>query len=232
MATPTLTSLGDTFGLWPLLGKRLAIFADAHLGSGDKGLATLERLKAISGEDPVDVHRKFLPSLTGVRLPIRFALACNELPRFSDNADALASRLLILPFRNSFLGREDRQREAKLRTEASGILNWALAGLRRLRKQSRFTIPKASEDALVEFERHTSPVKAFIGDRCELGANYTVARDTLWTAWREWADSCGQKQGTKSLLGVRLRSLLPDVGRSQPRDGESRLDLYSGLQLK
>jgi hypothetical protein len=47
---PTLASLGGNFGLWPLLGKTLAIVSDARLsGRGDTAVV-VERLLSVSGE--------------------------------------------------------------------------------------------------------------------------------------------------------------------------------------
>src|SRR3972149_5235286 len=83
-------TMGETFGLMGLLGKRAAICPDAHLGRGDKALGTLELLKLLSGEDPIEVHRKHLPPLPSVRFRVRFTLAVNQLPKFGDNAGALA----------------------------------------------------------------------------------------------------------------------------------------------
>ena len=62
--SPRLSGLAERFGLADLQGKRLACCPDAHLGHGDKALATLELLKLISGEDAIAVERKFKPSVT------------------------------------------------------------------------------------------------------------------------------------------------------------------------
>ncbi len=234
IATPTLSSLAGQFGLWPLVGKKLAIFGDAHLPRGDRGIATLERLKSISGEDAQNVERKFLPTLNGIRLPVRFALACNELPKFGDNANALASRLLILPFRNSFLGREDRERESKLLAELPGILNWALDGLRRLRQSGGFTVPIASQQILDQFERLTSPAKAFIEDCFVLGngEEFVVSRDAIWDKWKEYSEASNLDRGTKSSLGVALRSIVSGFGDIQKRESGGRVRYYTGLRFK
>ena len=63
-----------------------AICPDAHLGHGAKATAVLERLKQISGEDSVEVHRKYMPSLPAVRLRVKFTLAVNNLPNFEDSS--------------------------------------------------------------------------------------------------------------------------------------------------
>jgi putative DNA primase/helicase len=230
--SPSLPSLSDTFGLWPLYGKRLAYCPDAHLGRGDAALAVLERLKCISGQDPVDIHRKHIPTITNCRLRIKFALAVNELPKFGDNAGALGPRVHIMPCRNSFVGREDRQREAKLSQELPGIFNFGLEGLVRLRKQGEFTRPQISRAIEADFARLVSPLKAFVDDRCEVRPGLEVKRDELWGVWKQWCDDNGHLAGSRELLGSRLRAMIPNLDTSRPRVGGVRVWSYVGLGLR
>ena len=178
--SPRFSTLGELFGLASLVGKTVAICPDAHLGTGDRALNTLEIIKSISGEDALEIHRKHLPSIPSVRLLVRFTLAVNELPKFGDYASALLSRLLIVPYRNCFVGREDRDLDDKLAAEAPGVLNWALAGLYRLRKNKRFTAPAASGAVLSDFGRLTSPLAAFLSDCCTIAPGANVRLDDLW----------------------------------------------------
>lgn len=59
VAGPTLASLGQNFGLSPLIGKQAAIISDARLGSRADQSAITERLLSISGEDTLTVDRKY-----------------------------------------------------------------------------------------------------------------------------------------------------------------------------
>ncbi len=229
--SPRLSGLAERFGLADLQGKRLACCPDAHLGHGDKALATLELLKLLSGEDAIAVERKFKPSTT-VRLRTRFALAVNELPKFGDNAGALGSRVHILPCRNSFVGREDRQLEAKLSQELPGIFRWALEGLVRLRKQGEFTQPQISRDIEADFARLVSPLKAFVEDRCEVRPGVEVERDHLWAVWKQWCEDNGHLAGSRELLGSRLRAMIPNLDTVSRRDGDGRTRCYVGLGLR
>ncbi len=230
--SPRLSGLAERFGLAELQGKRLALCPDAHLGHGDKALATLELLKLISGEDAIAVERKFLPSVT-VRLRTRFALAVNELPKFGDSAGALGTRVHILPCRNSFLGREDRALESKLTAELPGIFRWAVEGLVRLRGQGEFTRPTISREIEADFSRLVSPLKAFVDDRCEVRPGVEVERDHLWAAWKEWCEQNGHLAGSRELLGSRLRAMIPglDAGQHRQSDG-SRPWFHVGIGLK
>lgn len=106
---PTLAGLCQDFGLAPLLGKSLAIVADARVGGRSDKQKILEVLLNITGEDPVTIPRKHRESVT-TRLTTRFVLASNELPRIGDASGAFASRFLMLPMTKSFAGRENPNR--------------------------------------------------------------------------------------------------------------------------
>jgi putative DNA primase/helicase len=106
VANPTLASLQTPFGLAPLIGKPLAFITDARLGGRSDQAAITERLLSISGEDALTIDRKFMPAWTG-RLPTRFTILTNELPRISDTSGALVGRLVVLVLMQSFYGRED-----------------------------------------------------------------------------------------------------------------------------
>jgi putative DNA primase/helicase len=102
VAGPTLASLGQNFGLSPLLGKPLAVVSDARLG-GANVHQVVERLLSVSGEDTLTVDRKYREPWTG-KLPTRFLLVSNELPRFGDASGAIAHRFVVLMMAESFLG--------------------------------------------------------------------------------------------------------------------------------
>jgi P4 family phage/plasmid primase-like protien len=137
VANPTLASLQTPFGLAPLIGKPLAFITDARLGGRSDQAAITERLLSISGEDALTIDRKHIDAWTG-RLPTRFVILTNELPRIADTSGALVGRLVTLVLVHSFYGREDPGLTARLLTELPGILNWALHGYRRLRQRGYF----------------------------------------------------------------------------------------------
>ncbi|MBN9611002.1 MAG: hypothetical protein BGO26_16690 [Actinobacteria bacterium 69-20] len=226
---PTLASLGTNFGLAPLLGKSLAIVADARLGGRDTR-ATVERLLSISGEDALTIDRKYRDTWTG-RLPVRFMIASNELPQFGDASGAVVNRFLVLTMARSFLGHEDHRLTDKLLTELPGILHWALDGLARLVENRAFTIPASSDDAITGLMDMASPVESFLRERTAPGGEVTVT--DLYAAWKAWCDLNGREHpGTAATLGRDLRSCRPTVKTIQPRiDGTKRERAYSGLHL-
>jgi putative DNA primase/helicase len=232
VSSPNLSGLASDFGLWPLVGKSVAIIPDAHLSRKADDVRILESIKSIVGEDPVNVNRKCLPYLTNVRLGVRFVVTVNELPHFSDSSGALAARLCILIFPKSFLGREDRLLEGKLRAEAPGILNWALTGLQRLQTGGGFSVPKGAAELSANYRRLTNPVVAFLEDCCIVGSNKRDLVDDVYAAWRGWANENGHAPMAKTTLGDRLRTANPAIRRVRQRlSGLKRPYFYIGLSL-
>jgi putative DNA primase/helicase len=230
VAGPTLASLSTNFGLAPLLGKPLAIIADARLGN-TPGHTVVERLLSITGEDMLTVDRKFREPWSG-RLSTRLTILSNELPRFRDASAAIANRMLILQMHHSFLGREDRSLDRRLSEELPGILNWALEGLDRLTRTGRFTVPASSDDAARLMMDLASPVAAFVRECCVREPDAMVPRDHLYDAWRRWAEDNGHHAGAKSSFGRDLRAVVPDLRDSQPRTTDGRVRCYERIRLR
>jgi putative DNA primase/helicase len=166
---PTVASLANPFGLAPLIGKPLAVVSDARLSGRIDTSVIVERLLTISGEGRLTIDRKYTEAWTG-KLPTRFVLISNELPKVNDASGALASRLILLRLTESFLGREDKALFDRLCLELPGVFLWAVEGWRRLRERGQFLQPKSGEDLIESLEELTSPVLAFLRDRCEMGA--------------------------------------------------------------
>ena len=231
VANTSLASLAGRFGLEPLMGKMAAFIDEGHLGKLTDTSLILERLKAISGGSEQTVDRKGVAALPSVDLKVRFTMAVNELPRLTDSSAALRSRLLVIPYFNTYEGKEDFGLVDRLLSEVSGITNWALAGLRQLRANSRFQHPSAGEDILRAFVYQSSPVQAFVDECCEVGPDEVVSRKHLQLAWRVWCESNGHMAGSVNNLGCKLRAVVPRLKDSQRRVNGERERFYFGLTL-
>ena len=227
VAGPTLSSLGASFGLQPLLGKPLAIVSDARLAPQDSR-TVVERLLSISGEDMLSVPRKYKDDWTG-KIPSRFMILSNELPTFGDASAAIAHRFVILQMAQSFLGREDRDLYGRLLPELPGILNWALAGLDRLDQRGMLTRPQSSEDAANVLQDLASPISAFIRERCILGAGLEISVDALFALWQSWCELNNHHASNSAAFGRNLRASAPSVRVTQPRTEDGRERRYAGI---
>jgi putative DNA primase/helicase len=231
-ASPTLAGLGTQFGLWPLLGKTLAVISDARLSGRTDAAVVVERLLSISGEDAQTIDRKNLPPVT-TTIPIRFMVLTNELPKLADPSGALVGRLVALRQTRSWFGKEDTGLTDCLLAELPGILLWSMAGWKRLRERGHFEQPKSAGLMVQDMEDLSSPISAFVRERCEVGAGHEVAVKDLFSDWKVWCETKGRKEpGTEQVFGRDLRAALPHIDDRQPRTESGRIRVYVGVRLR
>jgi putative DNA primase/helicase len=232
VAGPTLSSLGGEFGLAPLIGKVLAIVADARFAGRDNAVV-VERLLSISGEDTLTVNRKFRDQWTG-KLPCRLHVLSNEMPRLGDASAAIIGRMVLLVLTHSWLGKEDFTLEERIQRELPGILNWALDGLHRLtvKNGNRFTRLPSAEESIAQMRDLASPIGAFVREECDVGAGYEVEVDVLYGAFKVWAENNGHTKSSKQVFGRDLHAAVPSLRKPQQRGTEKRRRVYSGIRLK
>jgi putative DNA primase/helicase len=232
---PTLGSISQNFGLWPLIGKRLAIISDARLGGRADQQVIVERLLSITGEDSLTIDRKFREPWTG-RLETRFLILTNEVPKLADASGALASRFITLILRKSFYGIEDHGLTEKLIAEMPGILRWAIEGWDRLMARGHLVTPTASRMVQREMEDLGSPIGAFVRQRYEIEPGNFVRCDDLYNAWVDWCRDQNRDQvGTVQDFGRDLRAAVPGLTMTNnrlkpPENGRERR--YEGIRAK
>lgn len=232
VAGPTLGSLATNFGLSPLIGKSVALVSDARVSGRSDTAVITERLLSISGEDVLTIDRKHREPLT-VKLNARFVILSNELPRLGDASGALAGRLIVLKLTRSWYGKEDPQLCDRLCNELPGILLWAVEGWRKLRDRGRFVQPSSAAQLIEDMEDLTSPVGAFVRERCVLGSGELIEVPELYRAWRSWCDARGQtKPGTEETFGRDLRAAVAGVDKSRRRMSDGRANCYTGIRLR
>jgi putative DNA primase/helicase len=232
VAAPTLAGLETNFGLWPMIGKQLAIISDARLSGRTDQSKVVERLLSISGEDSITIDRKYKEPWTG-RLGVRIVILTNESPMLGDASGAMSNRFVVLALRRSFLEREDRGLEKRLKEGLPGILLWALEGRKRLMQRGHFEQPDSALDVVRELNELTSPISLFIDERCEEGEAFRERVPTLFEAWRKWCQDQGREHtGDVQTFGRDLRAALPGVGENRPREGEARVRYYTGIRLR
>jgi putative DNA primase/helicase len=228
---PTLASLGAHFGLSQLVGKSAAIISDARLSGRSDTTVIAERLLSISGEDGIDVDRKFLPALTAHRLGVRFTILTNVLPNIQDTSGALVGRLLLLRLTKTWYGKEDPLLYQQMLPERPGILLWAIEGWRRLQARGHFVQPRSGAELRETMADMASPVAAFLREECTTGPGCTVACQYLYSAWRCWCANNNKDQpGSDITFGRDLRAAAPEVTREQHKIGGRPVWHYVGVQ--
>lgn len=126
--------LGERFELGRFLGKTLLYGADVPENFLNHRGASV--LKSLTGADPVSLEFKNSNESPSIVCRFNIVVTCNSrltLHLEGDN-DAWRRRLVILPYCNPAPQRKIADlSEIILRDEASGVLNWMLAGLEKIR---------------------------------------------------------------------------------------------------
>ena len=227
---PTLASLQTNFGLWPLLGKTVAIVSDARLsGRSDQAVIT-ERLLSISGEDAQTIDRKNMEPVT-TKLSTRFMIVSNELPRLQDSSGAFTGRMVVLRLTKSFYGVEDHNLSDRLTEERAGILHWAIEGWRRLRERGFFVQPESGLELVQQLNELASPILSFVEEKCEVDDQYSIGVNDLYKGFCEWCKEVGREPTTVQTFGRDLSALLPRLRMRNLRMGAHRERRYDGIRL-
>lgn len=216
----------DRFKRESLVNKLVNLFAD--LDAND--LRSSSYFKAIVSGDQIDAEKKFKPVFF-FRPFARLIYSANDIPRSPDKTFAFYRRLCIIPFPNQFLGsKADRGLIEKLITpqELSGLLNRAIGGLRRLFANGGFTEPETVKKALAEYQKWNDPVSGFIQDKCEIGINNRIERQTLFTFYSKYCLEEGFRTESRNAFYKGVRSF-PGVGEVEAHDGNY---IFTGIKLK
>jgi putative DNA primase/helicase len=110
------------------------------------------------------------------------------------------------PFR--FVGdAADKNLLDKLTTEQelSGLLNKALEGLARLKKNGDFTYTRTIEDTRNKYLLASNPAAAFIEDRCEFNAWGNIKKEDLYQAFMRFCEENKLPGMAKKAFGHKIK---------------------------
>jgi putative DNA primase/helicase len=207
-AIPLQALDSNRFAAAGLYGKLANIVADLDADA----VKSSAMFKAIVSGDVITAERKY-GSPFSFRPYARLLFSANEPPPTHDTSYAYFRRWLIVPFEATFTGsRRDPDLRTKLTTpqQLSGLLNRALEGLYRLRKQGDFTKSETLDVAAREFRTAVDSAAAFVAEECLVGPGLRSARPRLYEAYKEWCGNVTRSPLSARRFNERVRSLLPD----------------------
>jgi P4 family phage/plasmid primase-like protien len=229
---PKFADLTSDFGLQSLVGSQVAIMDEAKIPNSTDAMSALETILKITGEGTFDVPRKYLEALKSYKFATKFTLTCNELPNLPDHSGAMKRRLLILDFPRSFAGKADPDLESKLSKELPGIVLWSLEGLKRLREQGGFTVPKDMNESLREWQTTTSPMASFVEECCDEHEDAEITKEELYDAWTTWSTEHGMRPISKSRFRERIKANTSLARSDSYTKGGHKFSVFRGIKLQ
>lgn len=141
--------------------------------TGEGGILDSETVKSITSGD-LRADRPHAKANIEYRVTGKIHLVTNHMPHITPDA-AMRRRLCVIPWTQSFLGREDPNLESKLMRELPGILAWLVQGA--MRWYADFEA--SSRTGLEEPARCAAELDAFFEEEDEVGS---WMRDRTMTA--------------------------------------------------
>jgi P4 family phage/plasmid primase-like protien len=144
-----------------------------------------QRLKTLTGRDPVTarfLNREFFTFVPACKIWV----ATNNKPKIVGQDDGVWSRIRLVPFTQSFLGRENKSLKDQLRDELPGILNWAIGGAQAWLAEG-LNPPAPVVEATAEYRGESDPITPFIDARLTLsnpGAETPAA--VMFNVYENW----------------------------------------------
>jgi len=252
--------LTNRFAKADLYGKLANLYYDmpstALLSTGD--------FKALTSGDLMTTERKFKDSFQFENYA-KMVFSGNAVPQTRDETDAFFRRWVIISFPFQFLPAETVSRmlaegefegggkaatsniriavpqenllaEMTSPRELSGVLNWALEGLKRLIDHGfHFSSELTIEETHEKYLALSNTVHAFVSEECEITGDPTdkIDKDELYKAYAAY---CKKKNLAPLSYSWFFRKLLQEstlIAQERPRaESGSRSFVISGIKLK
>lgn len=205
-----LNKLSGRFGLESLVNKRLNMVTESDTFSS----VDVSSLKNMTAGEVVNVDRKNKAEIT-TRIIAKHIFVVNNTPTFTDKTNGLARRVIVLPFTQRIeTAKQDKDLSIKLHAEASGILNLALEGLKRLRKNGyNFSESEAMKATKKRLLSNQTPIDEFTSTQLEVADGYRQDANELREKITQWFGKHNYQMG--SLTSPRI--LWPEVIASAER---------------
>ena len=218
------------FGLEGVIGKKLILLSEAGVDIRYSS-SIAEKIKRITGNDLINIKRKFKPPLS-LRLDAKILAVSNHLPKLLDDSGALFDRLIPLPFIRSIdRDKADTHFPTKLKAELPGIVLLALKGWKRLRDNGQFTLPDSSKQILSELRETGSPVLTFIEEVCKLDKQSFTSTDILFKTWEQFCTDRDLPVGKVEDFITALKSAVPEIKKDRPTIDGKQIRGFNGIGI-
>jgi P4 family phage/plasmid primase-like protien len=213
----SLKDLNNKFNLVALNGKLVNMDCDLDVNA----LSSDAKFKAIVAGEEMVLENKFEKTF---KTPIEVKLwaAGNAFPNVKNDSHGYYRRVMPLMFTRVFSeDKQNRELEHELEAELSGILNWALAGLKRLLKEKNFTVPESSKNALLEYQNANNSVARFFNEYLQPLVDAKPSEGILcskvFNAYRIFALKNNLPMMSDSMFGKKLKALSMTVGEGDDK---------------
>jgi len=182
-----------------LKGARMVATSELSMGE----ILDTALVKRITGGDIIAAralyreHFEFKPEFV-------MFMTTNVLPVIDGGDKALERRLILIPFKKVLTADQcDRDLPAKLKSEASGILNRIREGMIDYRKND-LNIPPSVKAEIGKYIEHSDLIQNFLDDRCELNPDTEARAGELYSSYVGWSAVNGTKSCSQPIFKLEI----------------------------
>lgn len=245
ISSVSMKDLNNSFSRYNLLNKTVNISTENEIDS--RGLDT-QYLKAITTGDIIFAEEKYKQGVS-FRPFSKLVFAANKLPYSRDKSYGFIRRLIIVLFdakykldmseadkKNPKIKEADSNLLDKLLEELDGIFNFALEGLKRLRRNNyRFTQSKVSNMVLESYKEEINVVLEFIRENIVVDKKSDrVVRGEIRNRFDDWCEANrhkGSKEMNSRKFWSEFRKALDNEGIGYKEGKSSGRDYFYQIKL-
>lgn len=209
-----------------LKGKRLVTSSEIDEGS----YWAEAKIKEVTGDEFLS-GRSMHQDWVNFRRTHKHIIYGNHRPLLRNVDDAIRARIKIVPFKASFLGREDPNLKAKLSNEKGYILYWLLEGHQKwLVSGKKIGTCSAVEAESTDYFSNQTSIEAWLEEHCVAiqdegqPGRYWPQAGALYSDFKAWMESRGDSAPNQTRFGEQLGQRFQKVRVAGVR--------YVGVQLK
>lgn len=228
----TLQSLCyNRFAAAELYGKLANTCADIP----STALAQTGMFKMLTGNDPLTAERKYGQPFTFTNIA-KLLFSCNKVPETKDDTDAYFRRWIIIACNNVFTGKKCNPKiieKLTTETELSGLLNWALQGLKRLLTNGHFTANEDIETQRKEYIRKSNSSKAFIEECLQYSPSPEdyIPETDLYAKYVLFCQQNKLPSSRKAELTQNIHQIIPRARQTKERLQQKPTDVWQYVKL-
>lgn len=193
-------------------------------------------IKMLSGGDPISAEYKFKNPFNFINYA-KLVFSANQLPLPNDDSYAFYRRWIIIYFPNKFtheLGNNNPKilDEITTKEELSGILNWALEGLARLRENNQFSFMRTTEEIRDLYLSRSSSLYMFVKDMVVTDPLSEISREEFYSKYVEYCIEKILPIMSKNEVGRDLVRFVPSVSSTRPKIKGEGVYSWKGIRIK
>lgn len=210
VANPSLHDLlYDKFSKIELYGK----LANIHSDISGKELTNTGTFKMLTGGDTIQGQRKYEDPMSFKNFA-KLIYSCNNLPATTDSTKAFFRRWILIDFPyvfDEYNENRDPDILEKLVTEEqmSGLLNWALDGLKRVLENKGFSTTEKREEIEDKWLRQSDSLQSFFSECVEVELDYWVSKKDLRKAYKAYCEEFDLEVESKTRMTKKGPEMVP-----------------------